>query len=75
MRDGLLWFRDDPKRTLDVDIDWAIKRFQRKFHLTPDVIHVAESEVSLYDKIIGLEIAPVKNVQKGYFYMLHKGDK
>lgn len=75
MRDGLLWFRDDPNRTLEKDIEWATKRFQSKFRLTPDVIHVAESEVALYDKVVGFEIVPVRNVLERYFYLLYKGVK
>lgn len=75
MRDGLLWFRDNPNRTLDEDIKWAAIRFQQKFHLAPDTIQVSETEIELYEKITGYEIIPVKNFQKGFFYLLHTGIK
>ena len=72
---GLLWFRDDPKRSLDKDIEWCAVKFLKKFKVKADTIQVPESEFGLYEKVTGYDIIPVKNISKGYFWMMYQGKK
>jgi hypothetical protein len=41
MREGLLWFDDDPRRRLKEKILQAAARYQRKFGAAPDVCYVS----------------------------------
>ncbi|HLF27197.1 MAG TPA: hypothetical protein VJG32_12750 [Anaerolineae bacterium] len=40
MREGLLWFDDDPRRRIDEKVQQAAARYRQKFGVTPDVCYV-----------------------------------
>ena len=45
MREGLLWYDDSPERALAEKIGLAAKRYQQKYHRTPDICYVHSSMV------------------------------
>jgi hypothetical protein len=46
VRSGLLWYDDDPERTLIDKVSRAVNRYERKYGLAPDVCFVHPSALS-----------------------------
>lgn len=51
MKTGLLWFDDDPGRTLDEKIVRAIKRHREKYNAEPNICYVHPSALGEDDEL------------------------
>lgn len=59
-------FRDDPKRKLETDVQWAVFRYCRRFEKEPNTLFVnPEEEVQFAG--LGLSVKPDSKIQLGYF--------
>ncbi len=45
MKQGLVWYDNDPKKTLDVKMIEAVKRFREKYGIEPTVCYVNPAEL------------------------------
>ena len=66
MNTFLYWFRDDPKRPLATDIEWAKGKFMSKFGYPASKLLVNQKEESDF-KDSGLEVQINKGIAEGYF--------
>jgi hypothetical protein len=46
MKEGLLWFDDDPRRQIDEKVQQAAARYRQKFGSAPDVCYVSEQTLA-----------------------------
>lgn len=62
----LYWFRDNPERPIETDLEWASAKFQKKFHRQPECLLVHPKEEGDF---IGLSfnIKSDDKIQEGYF--------
>lgn len=59
-------FRDDPKREISTDVEWACFRFQRRFEKEPSRLLVnPDEEKEFVDLWLKVEID--EGIQKGFF--------
>lgn len=66
--DFLYWFRENPKRDLQVDVDWALARFNVKFKNPPTEILVNPEQYGEFkDLNLTLNLIEDKRIQKRYF--------
>jgi len=64
----LYWFRDDPKRKLEIDIEWATERFRRKFQQEPQALLINPTELEDFASVKnGLNIELDHKIPSGYF--------
>ncbi len=45
MKQGLVWYDNDPKKTLDVKMTEAVKRYEEKFGAEPTVCYVNPAQL------------------------------
>ena len=72
MREGLLWYDDDPARDLTEKIGRAARRYRQKFGTSPDVCYVHPSAVSGNGKgrrVGKLHVAPLPSVLRHHFWL------
>ena len=46
MKEGLLWYDNDPKRSLSVKVDQAVTRYRAKFGRKPTVCYLNEADLN-----------------------------
>lgn len=68
MREGLLWFNDDPAKTLAQKVDLATIAYRRKFGEMPNACYVHISEGQEFE-IGGVKVAPLRTVLKHHFWV------
>jgi hypothetical protein len=70
---GLLWFDNDPARTIAAKVTDAAQRFVEKFGLTPSVCYVnrraVESETVISFGEGEIKVAPVPNILVNHFWV------
>ncbi|HEY74685.1 MAG TPA: hypothetical protein G4O00_00700 [Thermoflexia bacterium] len=70
MREGLLWFDDDPKRSLAQKVGRAVRRYRQKFGRPPNVCYV---HPSLLDgkvrRVDGVMVLPLPSVLRHHFWV------
>jgi len=72
MREGLLWYDDDPGRDLAEKIGRAARRYRKKFGASPDVCYVHPSAMSgngKGQKVGKLHVAPLPSVLLHHFWL------
>ena len=69
MRTGLLWFDDDPRKTLDVKIEQAAARFHEKYGCAPDVCYVSPSSAATNVRRGSLRVVPARTVRPNYLWI------
>ena len=74
MREGLLWFDDDPRRRMDEKIRQAAARFRQKFGVAPDVCYVSEQAIDRADmRIDDVRVLPMSTVRPHHFWVGRAG--
>ena len=73
MNAGLLWFDNDPSRTIAAKVVAAAERFTQKFGATPDVCYVNARSLTA-DLVIPfgegqITVTPVKNILANHFWV------
>jgi hypothetical protein len=72
MREGLLWYDDNPGRDLAEKIGPAARRYRQKFGASPNVCYVHPSAMSdngKAQKVDGLHVAPLPSVLRHHFWL------
>lgn len=66
MKKFLYWFRDNPERKVETDVDWAIERFKFRFNYDPSLLLVNPDEIDYFSNL-GIKIEADHKIGKGYF--------
>jgi hypothetical protein len=75
MKEGLLWFDDDPKRSLDEKIVRAATRFQARFGFRPTTCFVNPRDFEGKPaEIAGLQLKTAPNVRPNHFWLGVEGE-
>jgi len=53
MREGLLWFDDDPRRRVEEKIEQAAARYRQKFGVAPDICYVNAKAIEKAEILVG----------------------
>ena len=78
MKEGLLWYDDNPGRDLAEKIGRAARRYRQKFGTTPDVCYVHPSVLSpggtsggngKTHKVGGVLVEPLPSVLRHHFWV------
>lgn len=72
MKEGLLWYDDNPGRDLAEKIGRAARRYRQKFGASPDVCYVHPSALNgngKVQKVGGVHVAPLPSVLRHHFWV------
>ncbi|HHS96563.1 MAG TPA: hypothetical protein ENK08_01470 [Chloroflexi bacterium] len=70
MREGLLWFDDDPKRDLTQKVNRAVQRYRQKFGRSPNVCYVHPSLLGGEScRVGGVQVLPLPTVLRHHFWV------
>lgn len=72
MKEGLLWYDDDPGRDLAEKVARAVLRYQQKFGAMPTVCYVHPSAVNgggQVAEIAGVHVEPLLSVLRHHFWV------
>jgi alkyl sulfatase BDS1-like metallo-beta-lactamase superfamily hydrolase len=77
MQTGLLWFDNDPRRGMTVKIEDAVRRYQEKFGIAPNICYVnqaafdeGELKFALQGiQVTSLRVVPASNVLPHHFWV------
>jgi hypothetical protein len=75
MKEGLLWFDNNPHRKLTDKVSQAATRYQVKFGCRPTICCVNEAELNGEgDSVKGIRLRPVTNVLRHHFWVGVEGE-
>jgi hypothetical protein len=70
MREGLLWFDNDPKRKLSDKVGQAATRYQVRFGRRPTTCYLSEQDFDgKTEEVNGIRLRPVPNVRPHHFWV------
>ena len=73
MQIGLLWFDDDPRKTLEAKIQQAAARYHEKFGNAANTCYVNPAVATAHsipgDNDSGLRELPARSVRPNYFWL------
>lgn len=70
MQLGLLWFDDDPARSVDDKIMRAVMRYERKHGIRPNVCQVNPAQYKEVEhKPIEVKVKQAKHIMVNYFWV------
>jgi len=77
MKEGLLWYDDNPGRDLAEKIKRAARRYHQKFGSAPDICYVHPSTLNSQGKggngksrtVGGVRVAPLTSVLRHHFWV------
>lgn len=70
MKEGLLWFDNDPNRKLADKINQAVTRYQVKFGHRPTTCYVNNLDLTgQLDEVNGVRLRPVADVRRHHFWI------
>jgi hypothetical protein len=80
MKEGLLWYDDNPGRDLAAKIGPAVRRYRQKFGLAPNVCYVHASALASAGsagvggngherQVDGVRVAPLPSVLRHHFWV------
>ena len=70
MKEGLLWFDNDPRRRLVDKIGQAASRYQVRFGRKPTVCYLNVADLSgQTDEVKGIRLQAVSNVLRHHFWV------
>ena len=77
MRTGLLWYDDDPERSLEEKVRQAAQRYCQKFGTPPDVCYVHPSVLGdeQVQGVDGIRVATLPHVLRYHFLVRREGAK
>jgi hypothetical protein len=74
MREGLLWFDDDPRRAIEDKVRQAAARYRQKFGAAPDVCYVNDRAIDRAEVRVGdLRVMPASTVLPHHFWIGRAG--
>ena len=70
MREGLLWFDNDPKHNLVHKVGQAAARYQARFGRRPTLCYLSESDFTAEtDEVIGIRLRPATYVRPHHLWI------
>lgn len=72
IREGLLWYDNDPKRGLDDKVLRAARRYQQKYGMAPNVCYVHPSVLAdsgRSDHVDGVHLAVLRSVLPNHYWL------
>ncbi len=69
MKEGLLWFDDNPTRPLEDKVARAARRYREKFGVAPNTCCVHPSAVNGKAMVNGVSIVPSSSVLRHHFWI------
>lgn len=71
MKEGLLWYDDNPKRDLAEKIAPAARRYRHKFGAPPNTcfVHPSVLKSGKAQQVNGLHVAPLATVLRHHFWL------
>ena len=69
MREGLLWYDNDPKKALTIKVAEAAQAYQRKFGQRPDTCYVAPETIAGDTHGMSLRLVPSTLVRPHHFWV------
>ena len=70
MKEGLLWFDNDPVRALEEKVQRASRRYQLKYGRQPNVCYVHPSLLEGRTQEVGaVRVAPLPSVLRHHFWI------
>jgi hypothetical protein len=70
MKTGLLWYDNDPKRTLEIKVADGAQRYREKFGASPNACYVNPAALEQSRMRIGsVEVIPAHNILPNHFWI------
>jgi hypothetical protein len=70
MREGFLWFDNNPKKSLDEKVAEAVERYRLKFGAEPNVCYVNPAHLELAPPVHAkIRVASAKSVLPNHFWL------
>ena len=72
MREGLLWYDNDPKCDLEDKVLRAARRYRQKYGISPNVCYVHPSviaDASRPDRVEGVQVAVLRSVLPNHYWL------
>ena len=70
MREGLLWFDNDPNRQLNDKVKQAAARYKNKLHRKPTVCYMNADEFdSKISKVGGIDLKPANHILPHHYWV------
>jgi len=70
MREGLLWFDDDPRRRMEEKVEQAAARYRQKFGVAPNVCYVNDKALGQAEVRVGsVSVLPASTVRPHHFWV------
>ncbi len=75
MKEGLLWYDNDPKRSLSVKVDQAAARYRAKFGRKPTICYLNEIDLNGHaDEVQGIRLQSKTNVLPHHLWVGEEND-
>jgi hypothetical protein len=72
---GLLWFDDDPGKTLMQKVENAVRRYTEKFGRQPTVCYVHPSMLNGSVSVAGVRVVPRRATLRDHFFVVREEDE
>lgn len=69
MNIGMLWFDDDPRKTLDTKIQQAAARYREKYGRAPNACYVNPAAIAANSTRNGLHIIAARTIRPNYLWL------
>ncbi len=70
MKEGLLWFDNDPQRKLSDKVNQAAKRYRAKLRRKPTVCYINTDQFDeKINQVNGVHLKPANNIRPHYFWI------
>jgi len=70
MKEGLLWFDNDPRRNLADKVHQAATRYQAKFGYRPTICYLNQADLETeIEEVGGVRVRPATNIQRHHLWI------
>ena len=69
MKTGLMWYDDDPKKTIEKKIEQAVARYREKYGRAPNACYVNPDAGAPAGVRHGLRVVPARTIRPNYFWI------
>jgi hypothetical protein len=69
MQIGLLWYDDDPRKSLDSKIEQAAERYRQKYGRPPNACYVNPALAADGARCGGVRILPARSLRPNYLWI------
>lgn len=69
MQIGLLWYDDDPRKSLESKIEQAAERYRQKYGRSPNACYVNPALVGNGAGHTGLRVLPARSLRLNYLWI------